>query len=107
MAAVLACAAGGVLCSGAARSGWDDPGATMPILDFWGAALSHRAAASHWGLLSEADRTRDLSLRALGYDVMRFADSQIEAEPEQIAAVLGPRLASFPSNEPESRQAAP
>jgi len=55
----------------------------------------------------EDDRARDLSLRGLGYDVMRFADSQIEGEPAQIAAVLGPRLATFPSSGPESRQGAP
>ena len=255
MAAVLACATGGALHAVAARPEWDDPDETLPILDFWGAALSHRAAASHWGLLSDADgpvdvsipgdggrgqrsgirlhrsltllpasvticdgipvttpartiadlrrvsvgkrrlivprelrrairqanvlglpigeddrrkrersdleedfltlcerhrlptpevnvrigehlvdflwrermlvvetdgyiyhrgraafeddRMRDLSLRALGYDVMHFADSQIEAEPGQIAAVLRPRLASISSDGRESRQAAP
>jgi very-short-patch-repair endonuclease len=255
MAALLAFAAGGVLCSGAARSERDDPDATMPVLEYWGAALSHRSAAELWGLLParnglvnvsvlgdggrarrtgirlhrsltllpasvtirsgipvttpartiadlrrasvgkrrsiaprelrrairqanvlglpvgeedrcrrersdleedflalcrrhrlpmpevnvrvgehlvdflwrekrlivetdgyiyhrgraafEDDRTRDLSLRALGYEVMHFADIQIEGEPGQIAAVLRPRLASFPSHRPESRQAAP
>ena len=55
----------------------------------------------------EDDRTRDLALRRLGYDVMRFADSQIDQEPAQIAAVLRARLARFPSNGRETRQAAP
>ena len=55
--------------------------------------IYHRGRAAF-----EDDRMRDLSLRALGYDVMHFADSQIEAEPGQIAAVLRPRLASFPSD---------
>lgn len=64
--------------------------------------IYHRGRAAF-----EDDRTRDLSLRALGYDVMHFADSQIEAEPGRIATVLRPRLARFPSNGPETRQAAP
>lgn len=64
--------------------------------------IYHRGRAAF-----EDDRMRDLSLRALGYDVMHFADSQIEAEPGQIAAVLRSRLASFPSDGRESRQAAP
>ena len=55
----------------------------------------------------EDDRATDLALRALGYDVVRLADSQIDEEPGQIAAVLRARLASFPSHGPESRQAAP
>jgi very-short-patch-repair endonuclease len=55
----------------------------------------------------EDDRRRDLSLRALGYDVARFADSQIEGEPDRIAAVLRHRLARFPSSGPETRQSAP
>ncbi len=57
--------------------------------------IYHRGRAAF-----EDDRMRDLSLRALGYDVMHLADNQIEAEPAQIAAVLRPRLASFPSNGP-------
>lgn len=64
--------------------------------------IYHRGRAAF-----EDDRTRDLALRALGYDVMHLADSQIEGEPAQIAAVLRPRLARFPSNAPETRQAAP
>jgi len=63
--------------------------------------IYHRGRAAF-----EDDRGRDLALRALGCDVLRLADSQIEREPAQIAAVLRPRLASFPSNGPESRQAA-
>lgn len=64
--------------------------------------IYHRGRAAF-----EDDRGRDLSLRALGYDVMHLADSQIEREPARIAAVLTPRLASLPSNGRESRQAAP
>lgn len=64
--------------------------------------IYHRGRAAF-----EDDRSTDLSLRALGYDVMRFADSQIEGEPAQIAAVLRPRLARLPPNGPERRQAAP
>lgn len=64
--------------------------------------IYHRGRAAF-----EDDRTRDLDLRRLGYDVMHFADSQIDQEPAQIAAVLRPRLATFPSNGRETRQAAP
>jgi very-short-patch-repair endonuclease len=61
----------------------------------------------HRGRLAfEDDRGTDLSLRALGYDVVRLADTQIDQEPAQIAAVLRPRLTRFPSNGPETRQAA-
>lgn len=64
--------------------------------------IYHRGRAAF-----EDDRGRDLSLRALGYDVVRLADSQIDAEPARIAAVLRRRLARFPSDGPETRQAAP
>ncbi len=64
--------------------------------------IYHRGRAAF-----EDDRGRALSLRALGYDVARFADTQIEQEPARIAAVLRSRLASFTSNGPETRHAAP
>ncbi len=40
----------------------------------------------------EDDRGRDLSLRALGYDVIRVADVQIDEEPERVAEVVGAAL---------------
>jgi very-short-patch-repair endonuclease len=55
----------------------------------------------------EDDRSRDLALRGLGYEVLRIADRQIDDEPAQIASVLRARLASFPSDGPETRHAAP
>jgi very-short-patch-repair endonuclease len=64
--------------------------------------IYHRGRAAF-----EDDRGTDLSLRALGYDVVRLADTQIDEEPTQIAAVLRRRLAPFPSIGPETRQAAP
>jgi very-short-patch-repair endonuclease len=53
MAAVLAC--------GQPRPVFD--GETTTILDFWGAALSHRAAASLWKLLPLGDGPVDVSIR--------------------------------------------
>jgi very-short-patch-repair endonuclease len=64
--------------------------------------IYHRGRAAF-----EDDRTRDLSLRGLGYDVMHLADSQIEGEPGHIAAVLRARLASFRSTGRETRQTGP
>jgi very-short-patch-repair endonuclease len=55
----------------------------------------------------EDDRARDLALRSLGYEVLRIADRQVDDEPERIAEVLRARLALFPSNGPEMRQAGP
>ena len=55
----------------------------------------------------EDDRARDLALRALGYDVVRLADRQLTHEPAQIAGVLRPRLARFPSDTRETRHTAP
>jgi very-short-patch-repair endonuclease len=55
----------------------------------------------------EDDRTGDLSLRAMGYDVLRLADRQLTEEPAQIAQVLEARLACFPSGRPETRHTAP
>jgi len=64
--------------------------------------IYHRGRAAF-----EDDRSTALSLRAMGYDVVCLADTQIDEEPEQIAAVLRRRLATSPSIGPETRQAAP
>ena len=40
----------------------------------------------------ENDRARDLILRELGYEVIRFADRQIAEEPERIARLLARHL---------------
>lgn len=64
--------------------------------------IYHRGRAAF-----EDDRSTDLSLRALGYDVLHLADSQVENEPAQIAVVLRRHLASFRSNGREARQAGP
>jgi len=55
----------------------------------------------------EDDRVRDLALRGLGYEVVRLADRQLSEEPHRIASVLEACLASFPSDERETRHAAP
>jgi very-short-patch-repair endonuclease len=55
----------------------------------------------------EDDRARDLTLRALGYEVLRIADRQIDDEPGRIAEVLRVRLATYPSSGPETRHTAP
>ena len=55
----------------------------------------------------EDDRTRDLDLRGLGYEVLRLADRQLTREPGRIADVIRVHLASFPSNERETRHPAP
>jgi very-short-patch-repair endonuclease len=55
----------------------------------------------------EDDRTRDLDLRCLGYEVLRLADRQLTREPGRIADVIRVHLASFPSNERETRHPAP
>ena len=34
------------------------------------------------------DRRRDLELRALGFDVQRLSDDQIDEEPQRVAAIL-------------------
>lgn len=64
--------------------------------------IYHRGRAAF-----EDDHSTDLSLRTLGYDVVRFADTQIGEEPAQIAAVLRRRLASFRPNGRETRQTGP
>jgi very-short-patch-repair endonuclease len=50
MAAVLAC-----------RRRGGAPRGSMSVLDFWGAALSHRSAAVHWGLLRERQGPVDVT----------------------------------------------
>ncbi len=42
------------------------------------------------------DRRRDLELRALGFEVQRLSDDQIDEEPERVAAILRGVLASRP-----------
>lgn len=39
---------------------------TMPVLEYWGAALSHRSAAELWGLLRPRDGPVDVSIRGDG-----------------------------------------
>lgn len=60
MAAVLACGSGG----GRAPTGMEDVrlGATCSMLDYWGAALSHRSAAELWSLLSPRHGPVDVSI---------------------------------------------
>lgn len=57
MAAILAC--------GGAKE-VTDAEATVPVLDYWGAALSHRSAAELWGLLSSREGPVDVSIRGDG-----------------------------------------
>jgi very-short-patch-repair endonuclease len=74
MAAVLAC---GTPTAIARRSpvwnrppndggGWSELDAAIPVLEFWGAALSHRSAAELWGLLSSRNGAVDVSVRGDG-----------------------------------------
>jgi very-short-patch-repair endonuclease len=49
--------------------------------------IYHRGRAAF-----EDDRARDLSLRAMGYDVVRIADTQMDEEPERVAEVVGAAL---------------
>ncbi|MGN6201200.1 MAG: DUF559 domain-containing protein [Solirubrobacterales bacterium] len=45
--------------------------------------------AYHRGSVSfEDDHARDLDLRAAGYTVLRFTDTQLEEEPERIVSVI-------------------
>jgi len=55
----------------------------------------------------EDDRATALSLRGLGYDVMRIADAQVDKEPEWIADLLRVRLARSPMLSQEARHVAP
>jgi very-short-patch-repair endonuclease len=49
--------------------------------------------AYHRGSVSfEDDYARDLDLRTAGYTVLRFNDTQLENEPQRVAAVLGEAL---------------
>lgn len=67
MAAVLACGAGSnqVAMNGIeAVSG--APKELRPVLDRWGAALSHRSAAAHWGLLPAAHEPVCVSVTGIG-----------------------------------------
>ncbi|HEX3041400.1 MAG TPA: DUF559 domain-containing protein, partial [Solirubrobacterales bacterium] len=49
----------------------------------------------HQGSIAfESDHTRDLDLRQQGYAVLRFTDSQLEAEPERVAADIRNELAA-------------
>jgi very-short-patch-repair endonuclease len=55
--------------------------------------------AYHRGSVSfEDDYARDLDLRAAGYTVLRFNDTQLEDEPERVASVIADPLgvASLP-----------
>ena len=63
MAAVLACSQAGRVNVGFAPEGAENLGVTMSILDYWGAALSHRAAAALWELLPSKDGQVDVSIR--------------------------------------------
>jgi very-short-patch-repair endonuclease len=66
MAAVLACGRPGRSESDEEAIDLGDAGSTMTVLDYWGAALSHRAAASLWGLLPPRDEAVDVSIRGYG-----------------------------------------
>jgi len=69
MAAVLACRRRSDI-EGDKRNGFTDDQPATPevdgkagtILAFWGAAVSHRTAASHWGLLSVLEGPVDISI---------------------------------------------
>jgi len=66
MAAALACSQAGRVNVGFAPEGLESLEVTMSILDYWGAALSHRAAASLWELLPPSDGPVDVSIRGYG-----------------------------------------
>ena len=56
----------------------------------------------HHGSISfEDDYARDLDLRAGGYAVLRFNDTQLEAEPERVAALVAGSLAPPAPPEPQ------
>jgi very-short-patch-repair endonuclease len=44
----------------------------------------------------EDDRARDITLRSLGYDVIRLADRQLENEPGRIAELLRQMVRQMP-----------
>jgi very-short-patch-repair endonuclease len=66
MAAVLACGKASRMKSVDSVDDQDGPGSTLAVLDYWGAALSHLAAASLWELLSPRDGPVDISIRGYG-----------------------------------------
>lgn len=66
MAAVLACSQAGRVNVGFAPESLENMDVTMSILDYWGAALSHRAAAALWELLPPKDGPVDVSIRGYG-----------------------------------------
>ncbi len=49
--------------------------------------IHHRGKAAF-----QDDHSRDLELMRLGYDVLRLAEQQLEAESERAAEVLAARL---------------
>jgi very-short-patch-repair endonuclease len=49
--------------------------------------IYHRGKAAF-----QADRSRDLELRRLGFEVIRLSEQQIESEPDQVAETLVARL---------------
>jgi very-short-patch-repair endonuclease len=50
--------------------------------------------AYHRGSVSfEEDHARDLDLRSAGYAVLRFTDTQLEGEPDRVAADISVALA--------------
>lgn len=51
---------------GEAVDGTHAQGSTMGVLDYWGAALSHRSAASLWQLLSPEEEAVDVSVVGYG-----------------------------------------
>jgi very-short-patch-repair endonuclease len=55
----------------------------------------------------EDDRARDLALRGLGFEVLRIADRQVDAEATWIAGVLRARLGGSAPTGPETRHVAP
>ena len=70
MAVVLACGTGGGTPDRAGQGGRSEAegfsGPTMPVLEYWGAALSHRSAAELWELLPARDGPVDVSVAGDG-----------------------------------------
>jgi very-short-patch-repair endonuclease len=66
MAAVLACGKASRRNPGDTAIEGDGMGSTMTVLDYWGAALSHRSAASLWELSPPRDGPIDVSIRGYG-----------------------------------------
>ncbi|HET9154015.1 MAG TPA: DUF559 domain-containing protein [Solirubrobacterales bacterium] len=53
--------------------------------------LYHRGSVSF-----HSDHARDLDLRQLGYTVLRFTDTQIEDEPDRVAALVADAVGVAP-----------